>query len=57
MRPVVSICKTLKGMRNRFLQVEMKPYKDETSATFRDAHSEWSEIYAPSGASNTFRAG
>ena len=57
MRPVVSICKTLKGMRNRFLQVETEPYKDETSATFRDAHSEWSEIYAPSGASNTFRAG
>ncbi len=31
-RPVVSMCKTLKGMRNGFLQVETEPQQSETLA-------------------------
>ena len=29
---IVKLCRTLKGMRNGFLQVEAEPYKDETLA-------------------------
>ena len=34
MRPIVKLCRTLKVMRNRLLQVEAEPKQNETLATF-----------------------